>query len=163
MKNKLPANLRVYIAGGAVVLLVIIFLVYRGGNKANEGNTNAVPQSQQPTVPPVVLPAPAGQVPESFPKELIMDGSAKVTLGDTVKYPDGRTQATAKFSSGKSMDNIFSAYSSYFKNGGWTIVKTVPAGKSRTIVARKDDTAAATVDMLQNGRNVDLFVNYVTR
>ncbi len=88
--------------------------------------------------------APKGELIAGFPKELILDSKAKLDESYTINYDKNTDQYTADYNSDESMLGLFSEYTDYFKQNGWTITnETTKYSGSRGIYAKKDNTEAS--------------------
>ena len=103
--------------------------------------------------------APAGELPNQFPKDFPLEAGAVVDNGYNISEPTN-TQATIHFISKNNLDKSFKIYSDYLnKANGWTVLTTLNTSTVKSISAQNADGATVLVSMAQN---VVTKVNQVT-
>jgi len=143
--------------GVAVVVVAVIFtFIWKPSAKA--------PTVEAPTVSANPVPAPYGQLPAGFPKQLLLDGMSDVTFSSSVGTSSSAGYfARATINAPTSMSALYYSYMQYFLHNGWAIMNTVTNDPgSRNLYAA---TASSTVevDLVAQGTGSQVTLVYGTK
>jgi hypothetical protein len=141
----------VFIAAG--ILLFIAFLFWWPKYAAQ------TPASQPRG--PMPVHAPAGQLVPGFPKELILDESAKLSDSYSVNYNPSLNQYTAVFNSNEAMLDLFAAYKNWLTRNGWTITNEIAYYPTSRGLYAKKGTADASIAIIDQKTQRQVVVSYV--
>ncbi|GAC1413561.1 MAG: hypothetical protein NVSMB66_5710 [Candidatus Doudnabacteria bacterium] len=146
-----------------VVLLVLLLIILAGAGYVYTRKTNKIDTSQNSKAPAIKkTDAPQGQVVSGFPKELILDPKATTNQSYTVDYSK-QNQYTVTLKSDMTPKAIFTAYSDYFKQNGYTVKNVNNALTTLTsIYAVKNNVEVNVVANVMPGqKNTDVTITYL--
>lgn len=153
-----PVNKNVMIMAFGILLLVLAGVLFIFADKIFP-TPQEISRSEDTGPKYDITQAPAGELPNQFPKDFPLEAGAIVDNGYNVAEPTN-TQATAHFESKKSLAESFKIYSDYLsKANGWTVLTTLDTPTVKSISAQNTDGATVLVGMAQN---VVTKVNQVT-
>jgi hypothetical protein len=138
--------------GVVIVLLLILVLLGAFSGKNNQPVTQGVPTY-----------APQGQLVTGFPQELVLDPTAQLGGSYGINYSTSTNQYTAMWTSSKSLDDLYSAYKTYFQNNGWTISNEMTAYAGTKGLHAAKGTASAGLSVVDNGASRKISVTYVAQ
>ncbi len=133
-----------------IVLLVVILLVWLWYSQRSGRQTAQTPKQTQTagaTIPqPLAVqttPVPNNKLPDGFPADIPLEKGAQITQNYTAQA-GGVSQATRVWVTGKTLDQNFQIYQSFFSNSknGWTIQNTVNQPNLKSITASKGKVQA---------------------
>ena len=122
---------------------------------------SATPPTPPPT-PPLVY-AIKGELAPGFPKELILDDSAKLADSYSISYEASLKQYTATYTSQKSISDLFTLYQNYFTKNNWTFVNQVTKYPTSRGMYVTDSTNEAGVAILMQGSSTKVMVSYIVK
>lgn len=107
--------------------------------------------------------APRGELASSFPRELVLDGNAKVGNSFSADYGSGMVQNVATFSSNRSLNAVADEYKAYLEGNGWAITNEINKYKnSRGLYATKDKLEIS-VSILDKGSEREIALSYISK
>lgn len=139
------------IAAGIVVLLMVIALV-----------SSPASAPQRSAAAPVIVQTAKGVLTPGVPGTLLLDPSADLAGGYTVKYSTGNDLYAASWTSAHSLDYLLSLYKAYFKNHDWRVMNESTSEFSRGIAAT-DGSGSAVISLVDNGDSRTIAVSYMKR
>jgi hypothetical protein len=128
---------------GLIIVLVVVLAVAlgfkawwgsRSKTKAPAAGNNQQ-QTQQANAPKVEK-VEDSKLPTGFPADFPLEKDAKIDQNFNVTA-DGKTQATRKFISQKSLKENFDFYKDWLTKNGWTIITTLDIAEIKSIGATK--------------------------
>ena len=139
---------------GAAVVILALIAVFSG----KLGNLTAPAGPSGPT--PVY--APQGQLVGGFPKALILDQNAAVSNSYSINYSAGINQYTAQWTSSMSLNNLFSAYQSYFSGNGWKVSNVMAYPKAKGMHAENASSTVG-ISITDNVKSRAVTITYVAK
>ena len=128
------AKLPVFLVVGLVVVLAILLLLL----PYNRGNNNTSKVSNEPPEGLVTVPAVKGELPEDFPKELVLYSYADILHGEDTTYKS-LNQKIAVFSVPDSPEAVYEFYKSNLPKTGWLLVNESPGEEVIVLTFQKED------------------------
>lgn len=100
-----------------------------GSESANQGQNSQAPA-------PKIEKVDATQLPSGFPADMPLEKDAKIDQNFNATA-EGKTQATRKFVSQKTLKENFDIYKDWLTKNGWTIIATLDVEEVKSIGAQK--------------------------